>query len=40
GIRDAIQREKSLKRWPRQWNIDLIETTNRELFELFRGSGW
>ncbi len=24
-IRDAIQREKSLKRWPRQWKIDLIE---------------
>jgi putative endonuclease len=27
--------EKSLKRWPRQWNI---ERTNPELFELFRGS--
>ncbi|WP_366502012.1 GIY-YIG nuclease family protein [Phenylobacterium sp.] len=22
---DAIQREKSLKRWPRQWKINLIE---------------
>ena len=22
-IRDAIQREKSLKRWPRQWKIEL-----------------
>lgn len=39
-IRDAIQREKSLKRWPRQWKIELIETTNPEWFELFRGTGW
>jgi putative endonuclease len=23
-ITDAIQREKSLKRWPRQWKIELI----------------
>ena len=36
-IRDAIQREKSLKRWPRQWKIELIEKTNPEWFELFRG---
>ncbi|MHC1547117.1 GIY-YIG nuclease family protein [Phyllobacterium sp. K27] len=28
SIVDAIQREKSLKRWYRQWKIDLIETTN------------
>ena len=27
-ITDAIQRETSLKRWPRQWKIDLIEKTN------------
>jgi putative endonuclease len=39
-IVDAIQREKSLKRWPRQWKIDLIEKTNPEWFELFRGTGW
>jgi len=39
-IRDAIQREKSLKRWPRQWKIELIEKTNPEWFELFRGTGW
>nr|WP_287345569.1 GIY-YIG nuclease family protein [Mesorhizobium sp.] len=31
-IRDAIQREKSLKRWPRQWKIELIEKTNPEWF--------
>ena len=39
-INDAIQREKSLKRWPRQWKIDLIERTNPDWFELFRGTGW
>ncbi|MER8761200.1 MULTISPECIES: hypothetical protein [unclassified Mesorhizobium] len=39
-IRDAIQRENSLKRWPRQWKIELIEKTNPEWFELFRGTGW
>ncbi|RWF76571.1 MAG: GIY-YIG nuclease family protein, partial [Mesorhizobium sp.] len=39
-IRDAIQREKSLKRWPRPWKIDLIEKTNPDWFELFRGTGW
>ena len=25
---EAIQREKSLKRWRRQWKIDLIEKAN------------
>jgi putative endonuclease len=39
-IRDAIQREKSLKRWPRQWKIELIEKTNPDWNELFVGSGW
>jgi putative endonuclease len=29
-VRDAIQREKSLKRWRRQWKIELIEKTNPE----------
>ena len=24
----AIQREKSLKRWPREWKINLIEKSN------------
>ena len=36
-IDDAIQREKSIKRWPRQWKINLIERGNphwRDLFEL------
>ncbi len=39
-VRDAIQREKSLKRWPRAWKIALIETTNPDWNELFVGWGW
>jgi putative endonuclease len=39
-ITDAIQREKSLKRWRRQWKIDLIEAMNPEWEELYRGLGW
>lgn len=39
-IRDAIQRETSLKRWLRQWKIDLIEQTNPDWNELFVGIGW
>jgi putative endonuclease len=27
-IQVAIQREKSLKRWPRAWKVNLIERTN------------
>jgi putative endonuclease len=33
---EAIAREKSLKRWPRQWKIDLIERDNPEWFDLYR----
>ena len=29
-IRKAIKREKQLKRWHRQWKINLIETLNPE----------
>jgi putative endonuclease len=35
-VEEAIQREKSLKRWPRRWKIDLIESENpqwRDLYE-------
>jgi len=39
-VRDAIRREKSLKRWPRQWKIELIEKTNPEWNELLVGIGW
>jgi putative endonuclease len=34
---DAIQREKSLKRWPRQWKINLIERDNPHWNDLFPG---
>ncbi|MBZ9756372.1 GIY-YIG nuclease family protein [Mesorhizobium sp. ESP6-5] len=39
-ITDAIQREKSLKRRPRLWKVELIEKANPDWFELFRGTGW
>lgn len=39
-MRDAIQREKSLKRWPRQWKVELIERANPGWNELFVGAGW
>ncbi len=39
-IRDAIQREKSRKRWRRDWKIALIESMNPHWEELFRGTGW
>ena len=31
----AIQREKSLKRWPREWKINLIERDNPNWDDLF-----
>ena len=33
----AIQREKSLKRWPRQWKINLIERDNPHWNDLYGG---
>ena len=33
----AIQREKSLKRWPRNWKTNLIERTNPHWDDLFGG---
>jgi putative endonuclease len=36
-IRIAIQREKSLKRWPRAWKINLIERDNPKWEDLFPG---
>ena len=36
-IIDAIQREKSLKRWPRQWKINLIERDNPDWSDLYPG---
>ena len=36
SILTALQRETSLKRWPRKWKLDLIESMNpqwRDLYE-------
>jgi putative endonuclease len=34
-IADAIQRETSLKRWPRKWKLELIERMNPEWRDLY-----
>jgi len=33
---EAIKREKLLKKWNRQWKIDLIERYNPEWFDLYQ----
>jgi putative endonuclease len=37
SIITAIQREKSLKKWPRQWKINLIEQANPNWDDLYDG---
>jgi predicted GIY-YIG superfamily endonuclease len=37
GVNPAIQREKSLKRYLRQWKISLIETSNPQWVDLYPG---
>ena len=32
----AIRREKTIKGWPRQWKINLVEKDNPEWFDLYR----
>ena len=34
-IADAIQREKRLKKWPREWKIDLIQSLNPDWDDLY-----
>ena len=34
-IRNAIQREKNLKHWPRAWKVDLIEAANPDWTDLY-----
>lgn len=34
-VRDAIKREKLLKKWRRAWKIELIEQSNREWRDLW-----
>ena len=36
-IETAIRREKSLKRWPRAWKLDLVESQNPGWEDLFDG---
>jgi putative endonuclease len=35
-VAEAIRRETMLKRWKRQWKIDLIENDHPEWFDLYR----
>jgi putative endonuclease len=37
SMTDAIQREKSLKRWPRDWKTNLIERFNPDWTDLYGG---
>ncbi|MCP4354618.1 MAG: GIY-YIG nuclease family protein [Proteobacteria bacterium] len=34
-VRNAIEREKELKKWHRQWKIDLIEKENPDWDDLY-----
>lgn len=38
-IRDAIQREKNIKKWPRRWKLNLIEAENRDWRDLYQDFG-
>lgn len=35
AMTDAIQREKSMKRWPREWKINLIDRDNPHWDDLY-----
>jgi putative endonuclease len=37
AIRDALQREKNLKKWSRAWKIALIEENNPDWHDLYSG---
>ena len=37
SIRDALQREKTLKKWPREWKLNLIERSNPNWHDLYPG---
>ena len=35
AIADAIQREKTIKHWPRLWKLNLIEASNPDWSDLY-----
>lgn len=37
GIEEAIKREKQIKKWRRQWKVELIEKQNPEWKDFARG---
>ena len=39
-IEDAIRREKQLKRWHREWKINLIKSVNPEMLDLSDQVPW
>jgi len=39
-IEAAIRREKTIKRWPRQWKFNVIESTNPEWRDLAEDFGF
>ncbi|MGO9134565.1 MAG: GIY-YIG nuclease family protein [Methylovirgula sp.] len=39
-IRAAIQREKTLKHWPRVWKLSLIQEANPDWIDLYETLNW
>ena len=39
-IREAIQREKALKKWHREWKIRLIQSVNPDMRDLSQEIPW
>jgi putative endonuclease len=39
-IRNALQREKNLKHWPRVWKLALIHEANPEWKDLYEQLNW
>ncbi|MEM8934920.1 MAG: GIY-YIG nuclease family protein [Pseudomonadota bacterium] len=38
-VNAAIQREKTIKKWPRKWKLNLIETNNPDWRDLYDDLG-